>query len=151
VQGVAQSFRTFSMSVHLTNWVVGHSHLAFVADYSFWAFSLFYLMIPVLARRPMYSRKLMEWHYWLITVGMSIFMVSLWIAGLIQGQNWATNSVPFLETVRAMEPYFLLRLLGGLMAGAGVVCFAYNIWMTARQPAEAVAMSSALASSGGGE
>ncbi len=153
VQGVAQSFRTFSMSVHLTNWVVGHSHLAFVADYSFWAFSLFYLMIPVLVRRPMYSVKLMEWHYWLITVGMSIFMVSMWIAGLIQGQNWTTNSVPFIETVRSMAPYFLLRLIGGLMAGAGVLCFAYNVWMTARQPAPATALSPApvIAPSGGGE
>ena len=135
VQGVAQSFRTFSMYVHFTNWVIGHSHLAFVADYSFWAFSLVYLMIPVLVRRPMYSRKLMEWHYWLTTVGMTIFMVALWIAGLIQGQNWLTYSTPFIETVKAMQPYFALRLLGGLMAGAGVLCMAYNVWQTARQPA----------------
>ena len=120
VQGVAQSFRTFSMYVHFTNWVIGHSHLAFVAAYSFWAFSLIYLMVPVLVRRPMYSRKLMEWHYWLTTVGMTIFMVALWIAGLIQAQNWLTYSTPFIETVKSMQPYFALRLLGGLMAGAGL-------------------------------
>jgi cbb3-type cytochrome c oxidase subunit I len=150
VQGVAQSFRTFSLYVHFTNWVIGHSHLAFVADYSFWAFALFYLMIPVLVRRPMYSRKLMEWHYWLTTAGMSIFMVALWIAGLIQGQNWLTNSVPFIETVRSMAPYFALRLMGGLMAGTGVVCFAYNVWQTARQPATAPVLSPAAAPGGGG-
>jgi len=151
-QGVAQSFRTFSLYVHFTNWVVGHTHLAFVADYTFWSFSLFYLMIPVLARRPMYSRKLMEWHYWLTTVGMVIFMVSLWIAGLIQGQNWLTYSVPFLETVKSMVPYFALRLFGGAMAGAGVLCFAFNIWQTVRQPAPAPITSPAIApSAGGGE
>ena len=150
VQGVAQSFRTFSMYVHFTNWVIGHSHLAFVADYSFWAFSLIYLMIPVLVRRPMYSRKLMEWHYWLTTVGMTIFMVSLWIGGLIQGQNWLTYSTPFIETVKSMQPYFALRLVGGLMAGVGVLCMAYNVWQTARQPAPAPALSPAAAASGGG-
>jgi cbb3-type cytochrome c oxidase subunit I len=150
VQGLAQSFRTFSLYTHFTNWVIGHSHLAFVADYSFWAFALIYLMIPVLVRRPMYSRKLMEWHYWLTTAGMSIFMVALWIGGLIQGQNWLTNSIPFIETVRSMAPYFALRLIGGLMAGAGVLCFAYNVWQTTRQPATAPVLSPVAAPGGGG-
>ena len=148
VQGVAQSFRNFSMAVHFTNWVVGHSHLAFVADYSFWAFGLIYFIVPQLVGRPLYSRKLMEWHYWLTTGGMTVFMVALWIAGLIQGQNWATNSVPFIVTVKAMAPYFLLRLLGGLTAGAGILCFAFNIWQTARQPAPAGAPSPAVVVSG---
>jgi cbb3-type cytochrome c oxidase subunit I len=132
VQGVAQSFRAFSMRVHLTNWVVGHSHLAFVVDYSFWAFALVYLMIPKLVRRPMHSRKLMVWHYWLTTLGMSIFMVALWTAGWIQAQDWMTNNTPFLTTVRSMKPYFAARLLGGLGAGIGILCFVYNIWRTAR-------------------
>ncbi len=151
VQGVAQSFRTFSLYVHFTNWVIGHSHLAFVADYSFWAFSLIYLMVPVLLRRPMYSKQLMEWHYWLTTVGMVIFMVSLWIAGLIQGQNWMTFSVPFIETVQSMHPYFALRLIGGMMAGAGVLCMAYNVFMTARHPAPAPVMRPVVVGGGAGE
>ena len=154
-QGIAQSFRTFSMNVHLTNWVVGHSHLAFAVDYSFWAFALMYLMFPQLVRRPIYSRKLMEWHYWLTTVGMSIFMVSLWIAGWLQGLDWATNSVPFLETVRAMEPYFAARLLGGLLAGLGMLFFVFNIWQTARlsspELVSALVGSPSMAASGGGD
>ncbi|HLF29006.1 MAG TPA: cbb3-type cytochrome c oxidase subunit I [Anaerolineae bacterium] len=147
VQGVAQSFRTFSMQVHLTNWVVGHSHLAFVASYSFWAFALIYLALPQLARRPIYNRKLMEWHYWLTTVGLVIFMVSLWIAGLIQGQDWLTNSIPFIETVRSLEPFFAARLLGGVLIGVGVLAFVYNVWQMARRPEPAPAP--VLAAGGG--
>jgi cbb3-type cytochrome c oxidase subunit I len=153
VQGVAQSFRTFSLLVHLTNWTVGHSHLAFVADYSFWAFALVYLMLPQLVRRPaMYSRRLMEWHYWLTTVGMLVFMVSLWIAGVIQGLDWLSGQVPFLETVRAMNPFFGARLLGGLMAGLGILCFILNVWQTGREPVPAPlpAQPAALASGKGG-
>jgi cbb3-type cytochrome c oxidase subunit I len=136
IQGLSQSFRSFSMVVHLTNWVVGHSHLAFVADYTFWAFALIYLMQPQLLHRPaMYSRKLMEWHYWLVTVGIVLFMVSLWIAGVIQGLDWMSNTIPFIQVVNAMNPFFAGRLLGGLMVGAGILCFVFNVWMTSRQPA----------------
>lgn len=134
IQGISQSFPSFSMIVHFTNWVVGHSHLAFVFDYSFWAFSLIYLMLPQLVKRPMYSRRLMEWHFWLTTGGMLVYMISMWIAGLIQGFEWMSNSIPFLEIVRQMQPFFIARALGGLAAGIGMLCFIYNIWMTARQP-----------------
>ncbi len=150
VQGLAQSFRSFSMYVHFTNWVVGHSHLAFVADYSFWAFAAIYLMLPALVGRPLFSRQLAEWHYWLVTVGMSIFMISLWVAGLIQGQNWLSNSIPFIETMRSMQPYFALRLLGGLLTGAGVLCFAYNLWQTVRGPLP-LPVAALGAAGGGGE
>jgi cbb3-type cytochrome c oxidase subunit I len=133
VQGVSHSFRTFSMVVHFTNWVIGHSHLAFVASYSFWAFALVYLIVPELTGGSGYSRKLMEWHYWLTTLGMLIFMISMWVAGLIQGQNWSTYSIPFLQTVITMKPYFGARLLGGAMAGIGMLCFAWSIWRGARK------------------
>ena len=131
LQGVAHSFRSFSMVVHLTNWVVGHSHLAFVVSYSFWGFALIYLLLPQLVGRPLQGRQLIAWHYWLTTGGMTIFMVSLWVAGVIQGTNWASNSVPFLETVMAMKPYFGARLLGGAMAGLGIVCFVIVVLRTA--------------------
>jgi cbb3-type cytochrome oxidase subunit 1 len=148
VQGIAQSFRNFSMFVHFTNWVIGHSHLAFVADYSFWAFGLIYFIVPQMVRRPMYSKKLMEWHYWLTTGGMTVFMVTLWIAGLIQAQNWLTNSIPFIETVRSLQPYFAVRFFAGLTAGIGILCFAYNVWQTVRQPLSAPATSPAVVVSG---
>ncbi len=131
VQGISHSFRTFSMVVHFTNWVVGHSHLAFVASYSFWAFALIYLIVPTLTGRNIYSKKLMEWHYWLTTLGMLIFMISMWVAGLIQGQNWSSYMIPFLQTVISMKPYFGARLIGGAIAGIGIACFAWNIWRTA--------------------
>jgi cbb3-type cytochrome c oxidase subunit I len=152
VQGVAQSFRGFSMFVHFTNWVVGHSHLAFVGDYSFWGFALVYLMFPVLVKRPMYSRRLMEWHYWLTTVGLSIFMVTLWMAGLIQAQNWLTNSVPFIETMRSLQPYMGIRFVGGGMMVAGQFVFAYNFLRTAlARQTKTVAAPMPAGAGGGGE
>jgi cytochrome c oxidase cbb3-type subunit 1 len=142
VQGVAQAFPNFSLWVHFTNWVIGHSHLAFVGDYTFWMFPMVYLILPELVGRPIFSRNLAEWHFWLSFIGLIIFMVSLWIAGLIQGENWNVGGIPFIQTVRAMNPYFLGRLIGGAMMVVGQCVFAYNIYRTvtsrvrlpARQP-----------------
>jgi cbb3-type cytochrome c oxidase subunit I len=132
VQGLIHSFRSFSMLVHFTNWVVGHSHLAFVANYSFWAFALLYLALPHLVKRPIYSRNLAEGHFWLTAVGITIYMVSMWIAGVVQGVYWLQGSIPFIESVRAMHPYFVARMLGGALVVVGQLLFSYNVWQTAR-------------------
>jgi len=145
IQGLANSLRSFSMVVHFTNWTVGHSHLAFVADYSFWAFALLYLALPHLVKRPIYSRTLVEWHFWLTTVGISIYMVSMWIAGVVQGLQWLQGGIPFMETVKAMHPYFVARMLGGAMVVAGQVLLAYNVWQTARGAVHARQQVTALA------
>jgi cytochrome c oxidase cbb3-type subunit 1 len=130
VQGIAQSFRSFNASIHFTNWVVGHSHLALAGAYTFLAVALVYSLLGFLGR-PVYSRRLMEWHFWLTLSGLLTFMTSLWVAGLVQGENWSIG-VPFLDTVRAMKPYFFVRLLAGGTMVAGQLVFGYNIWMTAR-------------------
>ncbi|NIO03546.1 MAG: hypothetical protein GTN74_02740, partial [Proteobacteria bacterium] len=85
--------------------------------------------------RPLYSRRLAEWHFWLTLGGLTIFMTSLWLAGLIQGQHWLAGGIRFLETTRVIHPYFAWRLMGGLLMWVGQVVFAYNIWRTAFQRA----------------
>ena len=131
VQGIAQSFRTFNAYIHFTNWVIGHSHLALVGAYSFLCAALVYTFLPMLLKREMHSRRLMEWHFWLTFVGLTVFMTSLWIAGLIQGQNWSVGGVPFIDTVRSLKPFFFIRLMAGAGMVLGQVLFAYNVLMTA--------------------
>lgn len=136
IQGIAQSFRGFNAYVHFTNWVIGHSHLALVGAYSFLCVALVYYLVGRSLGRPA-ARGAMEWHYWLTLVGLSVFMVSLWIAGLVQGQNWSVGGVPFIETVRSLKPYFFVRLLAGATMVAGQVVFAVAIWRLARGGAPA--------------
>ena len=131
-QGVSQSFRNFNALVHFTNWVIGHSHLAFLASFSFMAFALVYHILPRALGRDPFSRRLMEWHYWLTLIGIVTFMVTLWAAGLIQGQNWLTGGIPFIATVQAMKPYMFMRLLAGGVLAAGILLFAYNVLQSLR-------------------
>ncbi|MBI3977839.1 MAG: cbb3-type cytochrome c oxidase subunit I [Chloroflexi bacterium] len=133
VQGIAQSFRTFSAFIHFTNWVVGHSHLAFVADYTFFAFALVYALLPRLLGRELASRRLMTWHFWLVTVGLVVFMVDLWIAGWVQALSWRAGA-PFMDSVTAMQPFMIVRLIAGIVVGAGILAFVANVILTARGP-----------------
>jgi cytochrome c oxidase cbb3-type subunit 1 len=132
VQGIAQSFRNFNSFIHFTNWVVGHSHLIFVGGFSFLAFGVFYLLLPRMLGRPMASLALMEWHFWLTLGGLTVFMTSLWAAGLVQGADWASAQVPFLATVQQMHGFFLVRLIAGAVMVVAQLLFAYNVWQTVR-------------------
>jgi len=135
-QGVAQSFRDFSLLVHFTNWVIGHSHLVFVGAYSAYGFALVYHLLGRIDGAR-FDPRLQWWHYGLTMGGLWVFLLTLWSAGLIQGQNWATGAIPFLATVRSLQPYHLVRLLAGLIMAVGQLLFAYQVWRAFRGRASA--------------
>jgi cytochrome c oxidase cbb3-type subunit 1 len=133
VQGIAQSFRTFSSYIHFTNWVVGHSHLAFVAAYSFFAFALVTYLLPRMLGRPLAARRVAEWHFWGTFISVTAFMYVLWFIGILQADAWA-DSIPFLDTVRALKPWFFVRLIAGAMLALSQLLFLYVVIRTVRGP-----------------
>jgi cbb3-type cytochrome oxidase subunit 1 len=116
LQGPLQSLRSVSLITHFTNWVPGHAHLALLATFSLVAFAAIYEFLPKLVGRPIWSRTLMEWHFW-----------------LVQGFSWNLQ-VPFLDVVKALEPYSLVRALGATLMFIGLYVFGYNILRTAMNP-----------------
>jgi cbb3-type cytochrome oxidase subunit 1 len=133
VQGIAQSFRNFNHYVHFTQWVIGHSHLAFVADYSFFAFAILYTFLPRMLRRPMWSARLSRWHFWLSLVGISVMLVDLWAAGLVQAADWTGGVLPFMDTVVALKPYMGVRALSGAVLIFAQFLFVWNLVQTLRE------------------
>lgn len=120
---LTNSLRPLSKVLHFTNWVVGHAHLALLGAFSYVSFAAIYYLWPRLTGRVI-PRRWGAHHFWMTTVGLVIFMVSLWIGGVVQGTAWSYKTVdfdgniggiPFLETVKMMRPYYWLRLAGGLM------------------------------------
>jgi cytochrome c oxidase cbb3-type subunit 1 len=96
-----------------------------------------YALIPVLfGRERMYSVKLIEWHFWLSTIGVVLYIVSMWIAGVMQGLMWravnddGTLTYSFVETLVPMYPYYTVRFLGGLLFLLGMFIMAWNVWKT---------------------
>jgi cytochrome c oxidase cbb3-type subunit 1 len=100
--------------------------------------SLYYL-VPRLYNTQMYSMKLVEWHFWTATIGVVLYITSMWISGIMQGLMWrAVNSdgtltYSFVESVQAMHPFYFIRGVGGAVFLLGMVLMAYNIFRTIAQ------------------
>ena len=103
------------------------------------SFGALYCVTPWLWRRErLYSMKLVELHFWLATIGILFYITAMWVSGIMQGLMWrAYNEYGFLqysfvETVKAMKPYYIIRALGGLLFTSGAAVMAYNLWRTAK-------------------
>lgn len=131
LQCAMQVTLTFQKLIHFTDWVVGHAHMVMFGVFSLWLFGIMTYLFPRLIGRPWYSRTLCEWHYWLSTVGVLIMASDLILLGVFQGYWWASLQ-PWDVSVDGSQPFWMIRVFAGLTMAAGVLCFAYNLWMTYR-------------------
>ena len=140
---------------HYTDWTIGHVHSGALGWVGMVSFGAVYCMVPWLwKRKGIYSLKLVEWHFWIATLGILLYITSMWVGGIVQGLMWrAYDHLGFLqysfaETVDALHIPFLIRATGGLLFLIGSFIMAYNVWRTVRgdalvdeadQPASAAA------------
>jgi cytochrome c oxidase cbb3-type subunit 1 len=130
--------------IHFTDWVVGHAHLVLFGVFTFWIFAWVYYLWPRLFGKPLYSRALAEWHFWLSFVGLWIMWGVLGVAGLQQGYMWKAM-VPFVDTMIAIKPYWFVRVLSGITIFVGQLMFVLNLWLSVRSPSTAEAPAEATA------
>lgn len=131
-QGPMHSLRTVNQIVSKTDWIVGHAHMAVFGAFSFFAMAGIYFALPKILKRPLYSDKLAEWHFWLSFVGFLGFAISLWIGGFVQGLQWMDYTISFLDTVKAMFPYYVVRMFSGVLMFVAQLIFVFNIFKTVR-------------------
>jgi cytochrome c oxidase cbb3-type subunit I/II len=112
LQGSLQALMPVNRFVHFSDWVIGHSHLAMIGFASFTAVGG---LLHVWQRLPglRYSARAADWAFWLLTVGMLLMVLDLTAAGLVQGHLWQSDG-PWLDSVRASQPYWLVRTLSGV-------------------------------------
>jgi cytochrome c oxidase cbb3-type subunit 1 len=86
----------------------------------------------------MYSVRAIELHFWIATIGIVLYIAAMWIAGVMQGLMWrainpdGTLVYTFVESVKATYPFYVIRLLGGLLYLCGMLVMAWNTVMTVR-------------------
>ena len=124
---------TFQQLIHFTDWVVGHAHLVMFGVFSMWLFGIMTYLIPRLVKREWYSQKLVEWHYWLSTVGVFVMFLDLGLAGMFQGYWWASLQM-WDVSVDGSYPFWMVRLVAGLAMFAGLLCFMVNLYRTLLPP-----------------
>lgn len=143
LQCAFQTTLTFQKIIHFSDWVVAHAHLVMFGVFGFWLLGFIVQVFPrVVGRTAWYSRRLLEWMYWIITVSMAVMFVDLTIAGLIQGFAWR-DLTQWEATLRASYPFWLVRTISGTGMIVGIGLFVYNLAMTwvgktARTPAYSV-------------
>jgi cytochrome c oxidase cbb3-type subunit 1 len=138
-EGPMMSVKTVNSLSHYTEWTIGHVHSGALGWVGMITFGAIYYLTPKLwGRERLYSLRMVNWHFWLATLGIVVYAAVLWVAGIQQGLMWREyNSQGFLvysfaETVAAMFPYYVLRAVGGGLYLAGGVVMAWNVFMTIR-------------------
>ena len=136
-EGPLMSIKEVNALAHYTDWVIGHVHSGALGWVAFISFGAIYHMVPVLWKRTeMYSVKLISVHLWVATLGIVLYITSMWIAGIMQGLMWRSYdqmgflTYSFVESVEAMHPYYIIRALGGLLYLSGALVMVYNVYKT---------------------
>ncbi len=144
-EGPLMSIKVVNSLSHYTDWTIGHVHSGALGWVGFVSFGALYCLIPWIFNRKLYSLKLVNWHFWVATIGIVLYISAMWVSGILQGLMWrAYTSVGFLEysfieTVEAMRPFYLIRALGGGLFLVGALIMAFNFYKTIASPEEAEA------------
>ena len=144
-EGPMMAIKTVNALSHYTDWTVGHVHSGALGWVAMVSIGAMYLLIPKLYDTEIYSKKLVETHFWVATIGIVLYITSMWISGIMQGLMWrainsdGTLTYSFVESVQAMHPFYIVRAGGGALFLLGMLIMAYNLAKTIAQGKAAVA------------
>ncbi|BAJ02142.1 cytochrome-c oxidase, cbb3-type subunit I [Shewanella violacea] len=138
-EGPMMAIKTVNALSHYTDWTIGHVHSGALGWVAMISIGSLYHLIPVLfGHGRMYSTKLVNIHFWLATIGTVLYIVSMWISGVMQGLMWravnadGTLTYSFVESIEASYPFYFVRFLGGCFFLTGMLIMAFNVIKTVR-------------------
>ena len=138
-EGPVMSIKAVNSLSHYTDWTVGHVHSGALGWVGMISFAALYYLTPVMWERTrLYSLKLVNWHFWIATIGILLYITAMWVSGIMEGLMWRAYDAQgfleysFIETVEVKQPFNIIRAVGGLLYLLGAVVMAYNLWRTVR-------------------
>lgn len=138
-EGPMMSVRAVNALSHYTEWTIGHVHSGALGWVGMISYAAIYCLVPWLwKRKGMHSKALVEWHFYLATLGIIFYIAAMWPAGIFQGLDWRTYTplgfleYSFMEVVQRMNFYYVIRLFGGVLYLAGALVMIYNVYRTIR-------------------
>lgn len=131
------SIKAVNSLSHYTDWTIGHVHSGALGWVGMVSFGAIYFLVPKLwGRTQLYSLRLVNWHFWLATLGIVVYAAVMWVSGIMQGLMWREYDdqgflvYSFAETTAAMYPYYVMRVFGGVLYVAGLLVMIFNVWKT---------------------
>ncbi|MFK7955054.1 MAG: cytochrome-c oxidase, cbb3-type subunit I [Lysobacterales bacterium] len=140
-EGPMMAIKTVNALSHYTDWTIGHVHSGALGWVAMMTVGTLYCLIPrVFGKEAMFSTSLINVHFWTTTIGIVLYTVAMWIAGISQGLMWrasnedGTLTYTFIESLVVTYPYYLMRFVGGLLVLMGMFLMAWNVYKTIRGP-----------------
>ena len=139
-EGPLLSIKSVNALAHYTDWIIAHVHLGALGWNGFMAAAVFYWLVPRLWNKPLYSQALANFHFWIGLVGILLYVSAMWASGISQGlmlnatvEGGTILKYPnFVETLNAIRPLMLLRVVGGGLYLAGFLVMGWNVWRSIR-------------------
>lgn len=164
-EGPMMALKTVNAISHFTDWTIAHTHIAGMGWNGGLIFAMFYWLVPKLFTTELYSKKLSNVHFWFATLGILLFAIPLYWAGITQWlmlRQYTADGIlaypNFLETTERILPMYAFRIVGGLLYFTGFLLFFYNIFKTiaagklvANEACEAPALINVQSRSAAGE
>ena len=139
-EGPMLSVKSVNALSHYTDWTIGHAHAGALGWNGFMTFGMIYWLLPRLWRTELWSKRLANAHFWVGTIGMLLYVMAMYSAGITQGLMWRAFDETgrlvypdFMETVVQIVPMYWVRLVGGLLFLSGSVMIGINMFMTIRK------------------
>ena len=135
-EGPMMAFRSVNVISHFTDWTIGHVHSGALGWNALITFGTYYFLVPRLVGRPLHSVRLANIHFWLALAGVMLYILSMWGAGVSQGLLWMSLDdlgelrFSFTDIMAATAPYYMLRLVAGIIFLTGAVLMAINLFLT---------------------
>ena len=136
-EGPMMAIKSVNALSHYTDWTIGHVHSGALGWVAMVSIGALYHLIPILFNQGrMYSTRLINIHFWLHTAGIVLYIVAMWISGVMQGLMWravntdGTLTYSFVESLTASYPFYIMRFLGGVLVVIGFVLMLYNMIKT---------------------
>ncbi len=134
LQGIFTALREVNRITHFTQWTVGHAHVGVYAFATLILFGSIYYILPRVLRREWPSARLISWHFWLVLLGIALYVTALTVAGVFQGLYLMDPAVPFRASVDVTLAGLQARSVAAVMLTAGHVVFAWHVWRLWRRP-----------------
>lgn len=136
-EGPLLSIKSVNSLAHFTDWIVGHVHSGTIGWNYMLTSGMIYYMVPKLWKTKLYSERLANIQFWSATVGLLLYIMSMWTAGITQGLMWRAVDETgklvypnFVETVVKIVPMYWVRAFGGVLILFGFILLIYNIYKT---------------------
>lgn len=140
-EGPMMAIKTVNALSHNTDWTIGHVHSGALGWVAMVSIGALYHLIPIMFGRKageMYSTSLINLHFWLATIGTVLYIVAMWVNGIMQGLMWravnedGTLTYSFVESVEASHGGYVVRVIGGAFFLTGMLIMLFNVYMTTR-------------------